>query len=96
MSTSYQDLDTRVRQMERKLDFIMKTITITHQYRSPLMPEQVMTESRSLLELYRAVNLAGLEIMSPEEARTNGLDPSAETLVETPLTSESTNVARNV
>lgn len=66
--SSYQDIDVRLAVVEDKLDFVMKTFSVSKRYRSPLAPEQEVVETKSLLELYREVKGAGLIVLSPEEA----------------------------
>lgn len=75
MGVSYQDVATRLAQVEDKLEFVMKTFSITKEYRSAIMPDQVVREVRSLLDLYREVTAAGLQVMSREEAALNGINP---------------------
>lgn len=59
---SYQDIETRLRVCEDKLDLIMKAFTITKRYESALMPGQVITETKTLLDIYRETKREGLII----------------------------------
>lgn len=68
MGTSYQDIDVRLAVVEDKIDFVMKTFSVSKRYRSILAPDQEVVETKSLLELYREVKGAGLTLVSPEEA----------------------------
>jgi len=68
MGTSYQDIDVRLAVVEDKIDFVMKTFSVTKRYRSILSPDQEVVETKSLLELYREVKGLGLEVITPEQA----------------------------
>lgn len=56
---SYQDLDTKVQTLERKLDFMMKLATVTKREESVLMPGEYVTKQMTLLDLYREISNAG-------------------------------------
>lgn len=60
--SSYQDIDVRLAVAEDKLDFVMKTFSVTKQYESFLVPGQVIRETKSLLDLYREVKGVGLTL----------------------------------
>lgn len=59
MMASYQDLETRVGVMERKLDFMMGLATVTKKEPSLVSPEGFTVKQMSLLDLYREVATAG-------------------------------------
>lgn len=61
---SYQDQEVRLRVLEDKIDFVMKTFAVSQRYEHPLMPGQFVTETRTLLDTYRQMKGLG---MSPEQ-----------------------------
>jgi hypothetical protein len=46
-------LDDRLAIIEDKLDFVMRTFALTSRYEHPLVPGQVVTETKNLLDIYR-------------------------------------------
>lgn len=62
---SYQDLETQVIVLEDKLDFVMKTFSVSKRYPSLLNPGQDVIETKSLLDLYREVKAAGAMLINP-------------------------------
>lgn len=60
---SYQDIESRLITVEEKLDFMMKTFSVTKQYASVLVPGQVIRETKNLLEVYREMKGLGAEII---------------------------------
>lgn len=59
---SYQDIETRLKTVEDKIDFVMTTFTVTKESRSRLMPAEVIRETKTLLDVYREVKSTNLEI----------------------------------
>lgn len=57
MSTSYQDIDTRLRVVEDKLKLVMKVATVTKREPSTIMPGEFLVTQMSLEDLYK--ELAG-------------------------------------
>lgn len=57
---SYQDIETRLRVVEDKVDLIMKSVTFTKKFRHPISDE-VVTESMTLLDIYRQLKTLGHE-----------------------------------
>jgi hypothetical protein len=76
MSTSYQDIDTRLAVVEDKIDFIMKLARVTKATPSALNPGTFYKEQISLQDLYREVKTSGSEILDKEP--TNGSDSAAD------------------
>lgn len=66
---SYQDIDVRLAVVEDKIDLIMKTFSITKRYEHPLNPGQLVTETKSLLDIYREIKQQGLEIINASDAK---------------------------
>jgi hypothetical protein len=62
MGTSYQDIDTRLRIVEDKLDLVMKVASVTKREPSTLMPGEFITSNISLLDLYREIKRQGLDV----------------------------------
>lgn len=63
MKTSYQVLAVQVAVIEDKLDFILKTFSVTKQYEHPLVPGQVIREVKTLLDVYRELKGLGAVIV---------------------------------
>jgi len=62
---SYQDLETRMRVVEAKIDLVMKSFQITKRYEHPLVPGQVIEERKSLLDVYHELNHHGITVENP-------------------------------
>jgi hypothetical protein len=62
---SYQDIETRLRVVEDKIDLVMKSFQITKQYQHPLVPGKVVQETKSLLDVYRELKAANAQIENP-------------------------------
>lgn len=78
MSTSYQDIDTRLQVIEDKVDFVMKTFTVTRQESSILNPSQLFTTKMNLLDVYRELKTQGAMIITPgSKEADNGTSPDA-------------------
>lgn len=60
---SVQDIETRLRVIEDKTDFIMRTFSLTKVTKSPLAGFPDHTESKTLLDVYRELKRAGAEII---------------------------------
>lgn len=69
---SYQDIETRLRVIEDKVEFILKTFTVTKQYESLLVPGQVIRESKTLLDVYRELKSQSAIIMPINDEQANG------------------------
>lgn len=67
MSTSYQDIETRLRMAEDKLNFLLKTGTVTKKEPSTIMPGQFISTQMSLGELYREITTNGLTLLNANE-----------------------------
>ena len=61
--SSYQQVETKLAQIERQLEFVMKAIRIAQPSVLVGMPPKVL----SLLDLYHESQRAGLEISDPVE-----------------------------
>lgn len=59
MKVSYQDIATQVASLQDKVEFILKTFTVTKQYESVLVPGQVVRESKTLLDVYHELKGQG-------------------------------------
>ncbi len=55
--TSYQDIDTRLQQIERKVAFIMQSFSLTG-----VVDGETVPKARTLLEIYLAAQAAGIEV----------------------------------
>lgn len=56
---SYQDIETRLNVVERKIDFLMSIGTVTKREPSRLSPGDYIETQLSLLDLYKEVSNAG-------------------------------------
>lgn len=52
---SYQDIESRLGVVERKIDFLMSIGTVTKREPSRLMPGEFVESQLSLLDLYREI-----------------------------------------
>lgn len=68
---SYQDIDTRLRVVEDKLDLIMKTFSITKRFKHPISDE-LITETKTLLDIYREIKHLDLEVLNATEQQNDG------------------------
>jgi protein involved in sex pheromone biosynthesis len=59
MSTSYQDIDSRLRTVEDKLKLVMRVASVTKKAPSTIMPGEFITEQMSLEDLYREIQTSG-------------------------------------
>lgn len=59
MSTSYQDIDSRLRTVEDKMKLIMQVASVTKKVPSTVMPGEYITEQMSLEDLYREIQTRG-------------------------------------
>jgi len=75
MGYSYQDIESRLRAVEDKLDFVMKTFSVTRQERSIIDPRQVLTTSMTLLDVYREVKSAGALVIPFEKKEEQAVAP---------------------
>jgi hypothetical protein len=64
MGYSVQDHETRLRVLEDKIEFVMKTFAVTQRYEHPLMPGKFIQETKTLLDTYRQMKGLGL---TPDE-----------------------------
>lgn len=63
---SYQDIETRLRVAEDKLDLIMKTFQITKRFKHPISDE-IITETKTLLDIYREIKHMDLEVLNASD-----------------------------
>lgn len=59
MSTSVQDIDSRVGVLERKIDFLFKLMTFTKKTPSILNPGEFIIEQVNMEEVYREASTSG-------------------------------------
>lgn len=64
---SYQDIETRLRVVEDKLDFLMKMGSVTKREESRIMPGQMIETRMNFLDLYRMVKTQGLDLQPQVE-----------------------------
>lgn len=67
MGYSYQDIETRLRTVEEKIDFTMKAFAVQRVERSPIVGSKRTVTTRSLLDLYRDMKGAGEEAIYKSE-----------------------------
>jgi hypothetical protein len=60
---SYQDIDSRLGVLERKLEFVMDTFKVTREERSIIDPTQVFRHSMTLNQVYREISTGMAEIV---------------------------------
>jgi hypothetical protein len=65
---SYQDIDTRLRVVEDKIDWIMSQFKIQKQERSYLDPTQIRTTTMTLADVYREIKNGSLIAEDPHDA----------------------------
>lgn len=63
MGISYQDIESRLRTVEDKIDFVMKTFSVTRAEQSILVPGQVIQTTMTLLDVYREMKTQGAMII---------------------------------
>ena len=56
--SSYQDIESRLGVVERKIDFLMSIGTVTKRVQSVLEPREYIETQLSLLDLYREISNA--------------------------------------
>jgi hypothetical protein len=59
---SYQNIDSRLKQIERKVDFIMKLGSVTKRQPSTLMPGEFIVSQHSMLDVFREIEALGATI----------------------------------
>ena len=59
---SYQDIDTRLKVIEDKVDFLLRSFTVTRQERSVLDPSKVIVQTQTLADVYREIKTTGLVV----------------------------------
>ena len=64
---SYQDLETRVNILERKLALVMQVASVTKRSPSTLMPGEYVTEQMTLADLYKEVQAAGGDLVQTKD-----------------------------
>lgn len=64
---SYQDIDSRLKVVEDKIDFVMKAFTVTKREPSIISPGQFITQTKDLLSIYREARALGAQLISTEE-----------------------------
>jgi hypothetical protein len=69
---SYQDIETRLRVTEDKLDLLMKMASITKREPSTLMPGEFVTTRMSLLDLYREIRREGIDVLEAVKETDSG------------------------
>lgn len=70
MSKSYQDLDTRLRTLEAKVNLLMSCATVTARKPSSVHPLGYTEETITMFDLYRTLQQEGAQL----ENVTNGTD----------------------
>jgi hypothetical protein len=79
---SYMDIDVRLHVVEDKIDLIMKSIRIQSRYEHPLVPGQVIVETKTLLDVYRELKGLGLEV--PYEKPSSVVESAPESAPDVP------------
>lgn len=78
---SYQDIEIRLKVVEAKIDFALRTFAVTRSYEHPLMPGKVINEQKTLLDIYHEANSLGMsiaDVVKPDiEPTTTTVDPLA-------------------
>lgn len=74
---SYQDIDTRLKVIEDKVAFILKSFTVTRQEQSILDPSKVLVTTQTLGDVYRELTSRGA-IIAPFPASKEQVDPKVE------------------
>ena len=62
MSTSYQDIDTRLKVVEDKLQLVMEVASVTKKSPSLVSPGDFVMETMTLNGLYKQLRASGTEI----------------------------------
>ena len=73
-SYSYQDINTRLKVVEAKLDLVLRMATVTKRTPSTIMPGEFITEQMSLLDLYKELAASGGNLIDAPAEEVNGAE----------------------